>query len=439
MLSTLSEKVDPRHSALILVDVQNDFAETYEVIEGKEKVLEELKSAAKKADEVLLATDPDREGEAIAFHISEEIKNPKLKVARVEFHEITKKGVDHGVHNPRKLDENLYDAQRARRVLDRIVGYDVSALVWSKLAFGLSAGRVQSVALRLIVDREREIRAFDKQEYWTIDVSLAAQKPPVLKARLAKRDGANVEIASEEASSAIVKALDGTAYTVRSVGTKEKKRNPVPPFITSTLQQDAARKLRFSVKRTMGLAQRLYEGVELGSDGSVGLITYIRTDSTRVSDDAVNDWEAAAVHGARVLADRIVATDADLVLAGAGVANLATWLAMELARARGSGVQLTAELGLVGYEPTPADPFVFNHRAFPSATMLAGADQVLGALVPGPGTRTLAGLGAAQIDAAGNVNSTVVPGSISRTCNIRPRTVTTGSTGEARPTKGFAP
>src|SRR3954470_292504 len=158
------------------VDVLNDFAETYAVIEGKEKILEELKAAARKVDSVLLATDPDREGEAIAFHISEEIKSPKLKVERVEFHEITKKGVDHGVQNPRALDDNLYDAQRARRVLDRIVGYDVSALVWSKLAFGLSAGRVQSVALRLIVDKEREIEAFKPEEYWNVGVGLAKAK-----------------------------------------------------------------------------------------------------------------------------------------------------------------------------------------------------------------------------------------------------------------------
>src|SRR5262245_21171451 len=171
------------------VDVANDFTETYEVIEGKEKILDELKAAAKKVDAVLLATDPDREGEAIAWHIADEIKSPKLKVARVEFHEITKRGVDHGVHNPRALDENLYDAQRARRVLDRIVGYDVSALVWSKLAFGLSAGRVQSVALRLIVDREREIEAFVPDEYWNIAAALASEQSTSFFAKLVSADG----------------------------------------------------------------------------------------------------------------------------------------------------------------------------------------------------------------------------------------------------------
>src|SRR3954466_14715631 len=167
------------------VDVANDFTETYAVIEGKEKILEELKSAAKKVDEVMLATDPDREGEAIAFHIAEEIKSPRLKVSRVEFHEITKRGVDHGVQNPRVLDDNLYDAQRARRVLDRIVGYDVSALVWSKLAFGLSAGRVQSVALRLIVDKERDVEAFKPVEYWNIGAALKTASGQAFAVKLA--------------------------------------------------------------------------------------------------------------------------------------------------------------------------------------------------------------------------------------------------------------
>src|SRR3954466_13251240 len=176
------------------VDVSNDFTETYAVIEGKEKILEELKAAAKKVDQVLLATDPDREGEAIAFHISEEIQSPKLKVERVEFHEITKRGIDQGVNHPRKLDDNLYDAQRARRVLDRIVGYDVSALVWSKLAFGLSAGRVQSVALRLIVDREREVEAFVPVEYWNVGVGLGTQGGAPIVTKLASADEKRIEV-----------------------------------------------------------------------------------------------------------------------------------------------------------------------------------------------------------------------------------------------------
>src|SRR4051812_16226049 len=185
------------------VDVANDFTETYAVIEGKEKILDELKAAAKKVDQVLLATDPDREGEAIAFHIQQEIESPKLKIERVEFHEITKRGIDHGVGNPRKLDDNLYDAQRARRVLDRIVGYDVSALVWSKLAFGLSAGRVQSVALRLIVDREREVDAFVPVEYWNVGVGLGTTAGQTLMARLASAGGVKLEVTNGEQAGSV--------------------------------------------------------------------------------------------------------------------------------------------------------------------------------------------------------------------------------------------
>jgi DNA topoisomerase-1 len=276
----------------LAVDVERDFTPRYEVIEGKKKLIQELKQAAKGADAIYLAADPDREGEAICFHLMEELQPKKgdgPAIHRVMFNEITSNAIKKAFEKPAEVNISLVEAQQARRVLDRLVGYKISPLLWDKVRRGLSAGRVQTVALRLIVDREREIRAFDKQEYWTIDVSLAAQKPPVLKARLAKRDGANLEIPNEDVSTGIVKALDGVAYTVRSVGTKEKKRNPVPPFITSTLQQEAARKLRFSVKRTMGLAQRLYEGVELGPEGSVGLITYMRTDSVRVSNEALTE------------------------------------------------------------------------------------------------------------------------------------------------------
>src|SRR5688572_17661451 len=276
----------------LAVDVDRDFTPHYEVIEGKKKLISELKQAAKGVDSIYLAADPDREGEAICFHLMEELQGKKgdgPAIHRVMFNEITANAIRKAFEKPVSVNISLVEAQQARRVLDRLVGYKISPLLWDKVRRGLSAGRVQTVALRLIVDREREIRAFDKQEYWTIDVSLAAQKPPVLKARLAKRDNANIEISNQAASDAIVQALDGVTYTVRSVGTKEKKRNPVPPFITSTLQQEAARKLRFSVKRTMGLAQRLYEGVELGAEGSVGLITYMRTDSTRVSADALSE------------------------------------------------------------------------------------------------------------------------------------------------------
>ncbi len=270
------------------VDVEKDFTETYEVIEGKAKVLAELKSAAKNADAILLATDPDREGEAIAWHVMEELKRPKLPISRVEFHEITKKGVEHGVSNPRKLNDNLYDAQRARRVLDRIVGYDVSALVWKQLAFGLSAGRVQSVALRLIVDREREIEAFVPEEYWNVGASLIGKKKPNFVARLVSADGEKIEVKNGAVAAVVQSGLQGAKYTVAKITRREQRRKAPAPYSTSKLQQDGTSYLRFTTKRTMQIAQGLYEGVDLGKDGGpVGLITYMRTDSLRVSDDAV--------------------------------------------------------------------------------------------------------------------------------------------------------
>src|SRR6476469_8946014 len=273
------------------VDVDNDFTPVYEVIEGKKKLIAELKTAAKGSDTVYLAADPDREGEAICFHLQEELKEKKNgpKFFRVMFNEITKKAVQKAFETPTQVNKHLVDAQQARRVLDRLVGYKISPLLWDKVRRGLSAGRVQTVALRLIVEREREIRAFIPKEYWTIDVDLNAKKPPILGARLFKINDESMEVASKESSDAIVAALDGADYIVKSVGTREKKRNPVAPFITSTLQQESARKLRFSVKRTMMLAQRLYEGIEVGQEGAVGLITYMRTDSTRISDDAIAD------------------------------------------------------------------------------------------------------------------------------------------------------
>ncbi len=276
----------------LAVDVERDFRPSYEVIEGKKKLIDELKRAAKDAEIIFLAADPDREGEAICYHLQEELQGKKSngpKIFRVMFNEITPNAIRRAFDQPRAVNVNLVDAQQARRVLDRLVGYKISPLLWDKVRRGLSAGRVQTVALRLIVDREREIRAFQKREYWTIDVHLSAQKPPVLKAHLAKKNDETVEIADEATSKAIVDHLIGASYVVRSVATKEKRRNPVPPFITSTLQQEAARKLRFSVKRTMMLAQRLYEGVEIGTEGAVGLITYMRTDSTRVSEEALTE------------------------------------------------------------------------------------------------------------------------------------------------------
>jgi DNA topoisomerase I len=278
----------------LAVDVDNDFTPVYEVIEGKKKLIHELKQAAKGTEAIYLAADPDREGEAICFHLQEELKDGKKgpKIFRVMFNEITKKAIQKAFETPSAVNLHLVDAQQARRVLDRLVGYKISPLLWDKVRRGLSAGRVQTVALRLIVDREREILAFEKQEYWTIDASLAAKKPPVLTAHLAKKNDENIAIGNQAAADAIVAALDGASYVVRSVANREKRRHPVPPFITSTLQQEASRKLRFSVKRTMMLAQKLYEGVEIGEEGSVGLISYMRTDSTRVAADALDEVRA---------------------------------------------------------------------------------------------------------------------------------------------------
>jgi DNA topoisomerase I len=283
----------------LAVDVEHNFTPVYEVIEGKKKLIAELKAEAKKSDAIYLAADPDREGEAICYHLQEELKDGKggaSKIFRVMFNEITKNAIQKAFEKPAMVNLHLVDAQQARRVLDRLVGYKISPLLWDKVRRGLSAGRVQSVALRLIVDREREIRAFQKREYWTIDVNLAAKKPPQLSAHLAKKNNENVEIANTDEAQAIVATLEGSTYTVKSVANREKRRHPVPPFITSTLQQEASRKLRFSVKRTMMLAQKLYEGVELGSDeGPVGLISYMRTDSTRVSNDALDEARALIV------------------------------------------------------------------------------------------------------------------------------------------------
>jgi DNA topoisomerase-1 len=279
----------------LAVDIEHDFTPRYEVIEGKKKLISELKQASKGVDSVYLAADPDREGEAICWHLKEELepKKPgKPGIFRVMFNEITANAVKKAFDKPVAVNVHLVEAQQARRVLDRLVGYKISPLLWDKVRRGLSAGRVQTVALRLIVEREREVRAFQKQEYWTIDVALNAKKPPILTARLNKRGDETPQVQNEDAAKSIVDDLVEASYVVRSVTTREKKRNPVPPFITSTLQQESSRKLRFSVKRTMMLAQGLYEGKELGEEGSVGLITYMRTDSTRVSEDALAEVRA---------------------------------------------------------------------------------------------------------------------------------------------------
>ncbi|HXM42920.1 MAG TPA: type I DNA topoisomerase, partial [Bryobacteraceae bacterium] len=276
----------------LAVDVEHGFEPRYEIIEGKRKLLGELKQAAKGVESIYLAADPDREGEAICSHLQEELqgkKNGGPQIYRVMFNEITKNAIQKAFLNPGMVDEKLVDAQQARRVLDRLVGYKISPLLWDKVRRGLSAGRVQTVALRVIVERESEIAAFIKDEYWTIDAALAARKPPLLNAHLIKKDDQTPELGGQAATDYVVAQLDGADYIVKSVGTREKRRNPVAPFITSTLQQESSRKLRFSVKRTMILAQRLYEGIELGKEGSVGLITYMRTDSTRISEDALQE------------------------------------------------------------------------------------------------------------------------------------------------------
>ena len=284
------------------VDTDNDFETEYIVIPGKEKVLAKLKKLALSVDTIYLAPDPDREGEAIAAHLAEELgdgnkgKTKKKKsgeggerIRRVTFNEITKRAVQEAFEHPRDIDQHLVDAQQARRVLDRLVGYQVSPLLWDKVRRGLSAGRVQTVALRLIVEREREIKAFEKKEYWTIDAHLAAAKPPAFDARFLGKGEEKIEVNNGEDAEKIRAALENADWVVRTVDRKERRRNAAPPFTTSKLQQDSSRKLRFSVKRTMMIAQRLYEGVELGEEGSVGLITYMRTDSTRVSTDAIGE------------------------------------------------------------------------------------------------------------------------------------------------------
>jgi DNA topoisomerase-1 len=275
------------------------FEPTLMVTPDKEKIVRHLKKLAEKADAVYLAPDPDREGEAIAAHLSMQLMpvvKDKNRIRRVTFNEITQKAVREAFDHPRDVDENLVDAQQTRRVLDRIVGYQISPLLWDKVRRGLSAGRVQTVAVRLIVEREREIQAFKPVEYWTIDAAVApVPDGQEFVARLVAIDGAKAEVPSVSAPSvpdqktadAIVAALPRARWSVRTVERKERRRTPAPPFTTSKLQQDASRQLGFSVKRTMGVAQRLYEGVDLGPDGSVGLITYMRTDSTRISPEAI--------------------------------------------------------------------------------------------------------------------------------------------------------
>ncbi len=292
------------------VDVEHNFEPTYELIpdskkRNNKKIVAELKKAAKEAEAIYLAADPDREGEAICQHLAEEIvpKKPAKPAFRVMFNEITKRAVNEAFEHPRQIDENLVDAQQARRVLDRLVGYKVSPLLCRTIGGRLSAGRVQSVALRMVVEREREIEQFIKTEYWTIGANLSSKLPPAFDSRLYKIEEKTVKtsgfdqdlkknevlIQDQQSAGDIVAEAEKQSFVVNDVTTKERKRNPVPPFITSKLQQEASRKLGFAVKKTMMVAQKLYEGVELGDEGSVGLITYMRTDSTRISDAALGE------------------------------------------------------------------------------------------------------------------------------------------------------
>lgn len=270
------------------VDIKKGFQPQYVVVPGKQKIIQEIKKAADKVKDIYLGPDPDREGEAIAWHIAEEVKGPNKKIHRALFNELTKKAVTRALKEPAVLDEKKYQAQQARRILDRLVGYLISPLLWEKVRRGLSAGRVQTVALRLICERERAIASFVPQEYWTIAAWLKGSEPPVFEARLAKARGEPLEINNESQANQILEELRKASFVVQDVELKEKLDHPPPPFITSTLQQEAYNRLGFPAKKTMSLAQKLYEGVALKREGQVGLITYMRTDSTRISAEALS-------------------------------------------------------------------------------------------------------------------------------------------------------
>ena len=284
------------------VDVEHDFLPKYLVPKEKKDVVKSLKSEVKDAQTIYLATDPDREGEAIAWHLVSALGLEDKAVRRIEFHEVTSNAVKEALAHPRTIDERRVDAQQARRVLDRLVGYRLSPLLWAKVRPGLSAGRVQSVALRLIVDREREIEAFVPVEYWSLEAELAKQsangshpKAEIFRAALTQREGQKLELHTKDETDAVVTDLDGAAFSVADVKRTERSRNPAAPFTTSTLQQEASRKLGFTAKRTMAVAQQLYEGVDVGGRETVGLITYMRTDSTAVAESAVAEVRALIV------------------------------------------------------------------------------------------------------------------------------------------------
>lgn len=270
------------------VDTENNFEPQYQIIRGKSELVTELRKHALKAKKVYLAADPDREGEAISYHLAEELGKDK-EVHRVILNEITKEEVKRAFANPTQIDQKLVESQQARRVLDRLVGYKLSPLLWQKVKRGLSAGRVQSIALRLICDREREILAFVPEEYWTLTAFLESSEPPIFPARLVRKEGKKLKVSNQQESDGIVSELNRDVFTVKDLEKKERKRNAPAPFITSKLQQEASRKFRWPVKKVMMVAQQLYEGVEIGEEGAVGLITYMRTDSVRISQGAIDE------------------------------------------------------------------------------------------------------------------------------------------------------
>jgi DNA topoisomerase-1 len=287
------------------VDPKKNFKPKYVVTPAKKKILDELIKASEKADTLYVATDPDREGEAIGWHLAQELPFDKKNVFRITFNEITERAVKAAFVNPGRIDMKKVDSQQARRVLDRLVGYNLSPLLWKKIRRGLSAGRVQSVAVRLIVDREREIQAFVPVEYWSLHARLTAKVPPEFVATLREVGGEKASLATEDATRAVMARVEGARFVVRSVTRGERKKNPAPPFITSTMQQDAGRKLGFSAKKTMTVAQQLYEGIEVGEEGAVGLITYMRTDSVRIAteaQEAAREWATGRL-GAEYLPD----------------------------------------------------------------------------------------------------------------------------------------
>ena len=279
------------------VDIENDFEPDYKPIKGKEDIISDLKSAADKSGTVYLATDPDREGEAISWHLKELLELSDKKTKRVTFNEITKKVVEDSINKPRRIDQDLVDAQQARRILDRIVGYQLSPLLWKKIRRGLSAGRVQSVAMRMVAEREQEIRDFVAEEYWTLDANLIApEKSGQFVAHYYGEGGKKKELTSESDVDKIRNAVDGKPFTVMSVKRIDKSRSPSPPFTTSTMQQEASRKLNMTPRRTMAVAQQLYEGIDITGEGTIGLITYMRTDSLRISDEAVGQTRDFIAH-----------------------------------------------------------------------------------------------------------------------------------------------